>query len=358
MGVLRTLLAISVVLVHSAPILGFSMVGGMLAVQAFFIISGFYMSLILNEKYVNENGSYKLFITNRFLRLYPIYWVVLIVTLLYSLALHYNTDGTENGLLTSYFNTDYHLNFIGWIYLAFSNVFIFLQDAVVFMGLNPQSGALYLTENFANTNPKLYSFMLIPQGWTVGIELMFYLIAPFLVRRKVKIILILVALCLILRILMYNSGYDYDPWTYRFFPFELVFFLLGNVAYRIYRRFKDKMDGSAIPWICAIVSILMTCLYDKVNFEGQIFVFYFVIFISVPFIFILTKRSRWDRMIGELSYPIYISHILMILVLNTNSLPYIGGYGGTTLILTIGFSIGLNWLVAQRIEKYRQKRLR
>ena len=77
MGILRILLAISVVLSHSSSIFRVSFVGGPLAVQAFFIISGFYMSLILNEKYIGVNNSYKLFISNRFLRLYPMYWVIL-----------------------------------------------------------------------------------------------------------------------------------------------------------------------------------------------------------------------------------------------------------------------------------------
>ena len=357
MGVLRTLLAISVVLVHSAPLYGFTMVGGMIAVQSFYIISGFYMSLILNEKYINENGSYRLFITNRFLRLYPIYWLILILTIVYSIFLHYSSDGVENGMLGSFFNADYHLNFSSWLYLAFSNSFIFFQDFVVFMGLNTQTGSLFFTNTYIGTDPKVYEFMLIPQGWTVGIELMFYLIAPFLVRRKPKWIILLIVSCLAFRGLMYYNGFDYDPWTYRFFPFELVFFLLGNIGYRIYLRFKDKLEGSPVPWICVITCIIATCLYDKVSFDGQVFVFYALIFLSVPFIFVLSKKSKIDRQIGELSYPIYISHILMILVLNTNSLPYIGGYGGTSLLMTLAFAVLLNLGVATRIEKFRQKRV-
>ncbi|MCF8321913.1 MAG: acyltransferase family protein [Flavobacterium sp.] len=83
MGFLRFILAISVVLAHSSSIYGFGLVGGKTAVQAFYIISGFYMTLILNEKYIGNNNSYKLFITNRFLRLYPIYWIILLLTVLF-----------------------------------------------------------------------------------------------------------------------------------------------------------------------------------------------------------------------------------------------------------------------------------
>src|SRR5450759_4624800 len=78
MGIIRVLLALSVVAAHFGGIWNLRFVGGQVAVQSFYIISGFYMSLILNEKYVGKNKSYKLFITNRFLRLYPIYWLSLI----------------------------------------------------------------------------------------------------------------------------------------------------------------------------------------------------------------------------------------------------------------------------------------
>jgi len=61
MGLLRLILAISVVLAHTSYIFGFGLVGGQAAVQAFYIISGFYMALVLNEKYIGENRSYYLF---------------------------------------------------------------------------------------------------------------------------------------------------------------------------------------------------------------------------------------------------------------------------------------------------------
>ena len=54
--------------------------GGEIAVELFFIISGFYMSLILNEKY-NTPDKILIFYKNRFLKLFPIYWTVLIFTI-------------------------------------------------------------------------------------------------------------------------------------------------------------------------------------------------------------------------------------------------------------------------------------
>lgn len=45
------------------------------------------MSIILNKKYIGQ-GSYKLFITNRLLRLFPSYFTVVILTIIAS-ALSY-----------------------------------------------------------------------------------------------------------------------------------------------------------------------------------------------------------------------------------------------------------------------------
>ncbi|HEX8459954.1 MAG TPA: acyltransferase [Segetibacter sp.] len=239
MGTLRFLLAISVVLSHSSSIFGFSFIGGQIAVQAFYIISGFYMTLILNEKYVGVNSSYKLFISNRFLRLYPIYWTVLSLTILYSVSVFIFSHGKHMGnfdVYAAHFST---MSFQSLAFLVFTNIFLFLQDVVMFLGLDTTTGHFFFTANFRETNPPLYQFLFLPQAWTVAVEITFYLIAPFIVRKKLKIVILLVILSLILRLLIYYGlGLKNDPWTFRFFPTELIFFLLGTVSYHIYKRLR------------------------------------------------------------------------------------------------------------------------
>ena len=86
MGTLRILLALSVAYGHAGMFFGFPLVPGDTAVQAFYAISGFYMALVLNEKYRPDNSTYLLFIGNRFARLFPAYAVVLISTLALALV--------------------------------------------------------------------------------------------------------------------------------------------------------------------------------------------------------------------------------------------------------------------------------
>ncbi len=78
MGLFRLYLALSIAFQHSGKAWGLA---GRKAVEVFFIISGFYMALILTTGKYKE---YKTFIVNRFLRLYPIYSVVAILTLILS----------------------------------------------------------------------------------------------------------------------------------------------------------------------------------------------------------------------------------------------------------------------------------
>jgi len=75
MGSLRFFLAFSVAFAFGLP-LGFPTSD--IAVQSFYVISGFYMALVLNEKY--GPGSYWLFVSNRLLRLWPAYFVVLVLS--------------------------------------------------------------------------------------------------------------------------------------------------------------------------------------------------------------------------------------------------------------------------------------
>jgi peptidoglycan/LPS O-acetylase OafA/YrhL len=80
-------------------------------------------------------------------------------------------------------------------------------------------------------------------------------------------------------------------------------------------------------------------------------------FLCLPFIFILTKDWKYDTYIGELSYPIYISHIFVLTCMIILKIPTVFGLGFNLVIITVIFSILLNELVAKKIEKIRRNRL-
>jgi peptidoglycan/LPS O-acetylase OafA/YrhL len=367
MGIIRLLLALAVLMEHCSFAFGtpalFSLTGGEVSVESFYIISGFYMSFILNEKYTGINNSYKLFLTNRLLRLYPIYLTVLLLTASVSLFYCFYTNFERLGhfaLFAEYYD---QMNFPGFLYLIFTNIFIIGQDLLMFLGLNTETGAFYFTQNFKETNPMLCQFLLLPQAWTIGIEILFYTIAPFLLKRNYKIILLLLASSITLRLILQNNGLNFDPWTYRFFPSELAFFLTGNIAYRIYKRIEGIQIKNIYLFIITTFTILFVCFFPQYNlFFNESFslksLIYFIVFsISLPFIFKYTRDLKYDSIIGNLSYPIYLVHMLVLIFVTkmplhdpiTNALLAIG--------FAIGFSILLNKFIGAPIEKYRQNRI-
>jgi peptidoglycan/LPS O-acetylase OafA/YrhL len=358
MGVIRVILAISVVIAHVGPIFGFTLLGGPTAVETFYIISGFYMSLILNEKYVGENGSYKLFLSNRLLRLFPIYWVVFVLTIIVSLVFAYHSQGTFWSRLQPYIDFKNQMALPSLILLFFTNVFLIGQDLVMFLGLG-KTGHLFFTSNFWNTSPYLYNFLLVPQAWTIGLEITFYLIAPFLVRKKFRVILLFIFISLAIRLFLVSRGLSNDPWNYRFFPNELLFFLLGNIAYKIFKRIeKLNIDRRFLIIILSFILIFIL-FFSLIDFSGKTYIFFGLFFIALPFIFKLSKYSKLDSYIGDLSYPIYLSHTLVTMTFKgrLQNVFNISGLAIAVILITILFSIFLNIIVTKPVERLRQRRL-
>lgn len=362
MGILRFLLALSVVAIHTGSIFGFNLVGGQIAVQAFYIISGFYMTLILNEKYRDQKNSYSLFITNRLMRLYPVYWVVLFLTILIAFG-----GILMHGSSTKFTNfSEVHFNPLSLGYIIFSNIFLFGQDIIMFLGIHPDNGNFFFTSNFYATHPRLYTLLFTPQAWTLGLELTFYLIAPFIVRKKVGFVLFVLLCSLFIRLYLYNwLGLKNDPWSYRFFPSELMFFLLGCISYKLYVAIKNVEINRIVNIFVLIFIVLFTILFfyfptfriKYIPFTVNEIIYFTAIIFSIPLLFKWLKNNRFDSKIGELSYPIYISHLLIVLLCNLIPINFIKE-GWAIALVTVCFSLILVRFIIKPIEDYRQLRVK
>jgi peptidoglycan/LPS O-acetylase OafA/YrhL len=333
MGKLRLILAISVVIAHTTPIFGISLIGEAHALHIFFIISGFYMSMILIEKYTGAN-SYQLFITNRFLRIYPVYWTVLIITVIFSYFLYTRSTGLDAGQVTEHLNYFSSLNRPMKLFLILSNLFIFGQNLLVSMGFS------------------ISSVYLLPQAWTIAFVLCFYLIAPFLLRKSLKVICISIVFAFSLRFISLNLGAHHDMWNSGIFLLELGFFLSGNLAYRVYVWLRANNLKTVYYPLAMFSSLLVIILYYHLPFKTPLL--YSVIFICMPVLFLGSKQDKLDRTLGDISYPVYISYYLLIQVAGYLHIPQSGW------VITSGallFSLLLNIVVSKRIEIIRQKRL-
>lgn len=219
-------MAISVLSAHSTPIFGIKMFDAVPAVKLFYVISGFYMALVLSTKY-KSISSLRDFYFNRFLRLYPAYFIIAVLTL-WAMR-HYDS------------HSFYELFALPWpslITVTASNLLLFGQDWLIFFHETQAGYFLPGPSLIYETLPA--RFNIVGVSWTLGVECTFYLFVPLFVRMRIFWILAIVVLLLIIRNYAMTHGIDSNPWQYRFFPFELPLFLSGMIGYRVYEKIRNE----------------------------------------------------------------------------------------------------------------------
>ena len=364
MGALRLLLALAVVVAHASPPFGvhlFEMTGGPLAVQIFYVISGFYMALILSRKYVGE-GAFAAFVKNRVLRLYPMFLVVLFATLALGVGIELLT-GRAIEPLAFWLEHRGHMSLGGALLLGISNLTILGQDLVSFTAIDPVSGQLYLTADFHREAVPGWQFLFVPQAWTLSVELMFYAVAPFIVRRRPLVVLCLMAASLLLRVYIMRQWHLFnDPWTYRFFPTELLLFLAGALSYRIQeRREALRHRHRRVELGVTLGAIALVVLYTRLpaamrQVHYGLPVILVLVPLFIPWVFSATRHSRIDRVLGELSYPVYIAHYPLVFVLHALGIAWLeANFGWVAMLLTLVLSWALLHWVSEPIEQLRER---
>lgn len=297
MGTLRTIFALAVALGHAGGFHGFELLNADTAVEAFYAISGFYMAMVFTEKYAVAANPKLTFWLNRYLRLAPAYLFLgaIAIWLVYPERLA---------------AVDFKVQAL----VILSQITIWGQDIFLFLGLDQAAGHIVLVKNFHTLQgtavKPLFDFVPIPQGWTLGVEASFYALVPWLARRRTRWLAGLCAASLGLHLAaFYLLDMRGDPWTYRFFPFELAIFLFGMLAYRAVAAGWGLRHQRAI--FAAIVALAVLYHYLPGGGSEKRWTFLVLFTLALPAIFRLTRSSRRDRWIGELSYPIYICHLLV-----------------------------------------------
>jgi peptidoglycan/LPS O-acetylase OafA/YrhL len=184
MGVIRFLLATGVVLGHArgwGGLSNFDYAAGFIrpyhAVQAFFVLSGFYMSLT----FPTYDGLIGKFYINRYTRLIVSYWIVAAVSV--PLWFMFPENPSSKAYLHHLLNTD------GWwgALLFLSNLTLIGSDILTLPKEWPQYWA-------------------VPQIWSIGTEIWFYLLVPLLVPARLRLLVILICAGIALRLLLLAYG--------------------------------------------------------------------------------------------------------------------------------------------------------
>ena len=161
MGIFRFLLAALVVLFHFG---GLGWIVGRIAVFAFYGISGFLIFQVLDRVYLSEARGIPRFFANRFVRIVPLYLVytVLTFTMVRGLGPQAIVDPAGRPILQG---------------LDRGSVELLIENATFAPDIE-----------MVDSMPVVqFTPMLIPQGWSIGVEGTFYLLAPLVVlttRRR------------------------------------------------------------------------------------------------------------------------------------------------------------------------------
>src|ERR1700722_11505304 len=291
MGLIRLFLAVGVLAAHfnsqvlsdvgirAHPIWMLNLWSGR-AVVFFYIVSGFLMSYVLHEKDLPTRAGTLAFYRARFLRIYPLWWAVLLIASALAVYRDVPTQDFPLSLLPSalLFGTD-------WLaaYGCYTHPFV--------LSFPPETGI----------------------GWTLGAELTFYLMAPFVLRRN-AVALAALGLSAMVRVAVLSAhiadNNHYIALSYFFFPATLMFFMLGHFGAVVYRRWRWSTRFSIGLLVAAAA---LSCLGASASVDTWGSLLAAICFaLSLPGLFAATKDNRFFNGCGDLTYPLYLTHSLTI----------------------------------------------
>lgn len=308
MGIVRFLLALSVMLEHLKSSSNTKMLDGFMAVQIFFILSGFYIFKTLSENYSTSNIDIKKFYFNRFLRLYPTYWIVFGITIIWSVYEHYFYSSTPNKLAPYIFFVP-HFNALETFHIFFSNLFLIGLDIYHFVGIDANRH-LYFTMQQVQTQ----ELVTVGPAWSLAPEIYFYILSPWLVKCRKWILAIFIIASLLLRILVYQKLGSPIPIEsiYRFFPFEIALFLMGGLAYKFSSSIKITSSIGLVTFSAMPMAVLCAIPFH-LDYKSCWILYVVVILCLVFSNFQLPNRLlKLDTLLGQFSFPIYIAHYLVL----------------------------------------------
>lgn len=374
MGIFRTYLALLVIGIHtgnwlfaSAPFGG----DGHVPVLGFFTISGFYMALVLDRKYMTYAGGIADFYVNRALRIYPAYLVILAVSIgLAELTGTTSIDGWSAPVAKVLADLP-TLTPLSDLLLATANLTTFGTNALVETGFLPSG--IWSSEVGAEGFIAAKYFLLFPPAWTLGIELTFYLFAPLLMsaRRVLPVVIVLFYFYAI-----YLNRLPV-PHTYTAMPImpgsafghlavvidsvlspALLYCFCGMAAYFVYKHMPNSLRD---PWIGRCLLILLLVYGAASNWlpfstDRVISWFQILTWVAIPFMFVAFRRSRIDYIIGNFSYALYVSHFAAYKLLE-----YVAGEAVHKMSLyyptLFAFAFVIVFLIEQPIDRLRERRV-
>ncbi len=314
-------------------------------VSFFFVLSGFLITyLLLVEKETYGSISIRKFYTRRALRIWPLYYFIVIVGL----------------------------------YVIPQIPFLRYWDNQAEMQQVISSSSLLCFLLLPNVAEAINTMPYIGNTWSIGVEEQFYFLWPWLIRYTKKyfrllflVIIVMILIRVIIILLMNrfpNAGLGplleifvllrFDAMATGGIAACLLFYKKEKILQFIYRR--------DVQWLCLGLTFLLLYIEtgNRIHFYGWYYFLFAIIILNVatgtkP---LFRLRQKWLDYLGKISFGIYIYHPIVIffclkmlkpLIVSTyffNGLLYISSVAGTIFISAISFH-GFE-LFFLRLKKY------
>lgn len=286
---------------HHAAILGggpslFAGHLGQEAVNAFMLASGFliYYQCSISKSYdgFRTIRGFHSFYIRRFFRIAPAYYVSLIVALSISAFLGESREAIAEILPSSatsmdrYYINDYLANFIMHVSFIF--------------GMIPD-----------------YAFSTPLPDWSLGLEMQFYFIFPFLFifLRRNFILFFLILLVTMLLIYQYLSFLSIKFPMPSFLPLKFHNFAAGMALSHLYLNKESSRN-----WVIVCITLTFLTIGNKTSIIPALFVFgwwYLVLdgknVRKVKIYADLLFKHKSSKALADISYSVYITHLMIML---------------------------------------------
>lgn len=299
-GSLRFLLAVLVVLNHLwAPVLH---AVGAHAVVGFYMLSGYLMTRVLHDTYGTDARNIERFLINRFLRVFPAYWLCLAASLI--------------------------------MLQAFPSTFSVLN--VIKM---PEDAATWLA-NILLINHTWAPARVVPPAWSLSVECFFYIAMPLLLSRSMKTATLWFAASLAITAYLLAIGAKFGA---RYYPIHAasLFFSAGAMIY----FYQDALCWIRLPtsWLLAAVVTYSLLPLSAPALELDRFTtgYYGSALLFAPILVTLIgfkgppKVRQIDGRLGDMAYPIFLGHFLAAGIVSTALAGRITPFGTVFALLSL-----------------------
>ncbi|APW39006.1 hypothetical protein RD110_18810 [Rhodoferax koreense] len=324
MGLIRLYLALVVLFSHIGSVPWFPIFDSGTAVMIFFIFSGFYITMGLNERYKTP-ASNRTFYLGRFLRLWPTYAVSLAILV-------------PIGVMAQQLQWIAELPLVMRVLAYVANFSMFGIDLLVHV--SARHGQMVFSEFGIDPKHNGANYILNMPAWSLSMEMLFYVAAPFVARDFRRCL----AFCAVGAITQALFHFVVSPAFYKTFrydllyPYVMAYFGLGMLAYWI------NAKRAVIHWEYFALGFAVAAFSTGWHYAA--------IAAFVPYVFALTKNSRVDKLLGDLAFPVYVLQLPVAAAVRASGVePTLLNY----FLAVMGTSLLVLFVLERPIEMFRAR---